>query len=660
MKRLIVISMAITLLALSTVAQVPMLVHYQGRLSDSAGVPVDTIADLTFTLYKDTGATNPIWTETHSDVTIQAGLFSVMLGSQGAIGNHVFDGNTRYLGVQIDGGAVSLPPTPVVSVAYAIHTAYCDTAEFAYAAPGEANSGWTDNGTVVSLTNGDDSVGIGTDDPSFRMEVQGDVSAILGHSMGSGTAIGVMGANELDGIGVLGTSNNGTGVHGISLTGFGGYLYGTKNYISGNLGIGTETPDEMLHVYRENSGGASMLKLQTDHSSNWGASGLRFQTPQNLWHLRMDDAANLEVPAGGLGLRSQNSNKEVMTWTNDGQVGVNKTDPAFGLDIYAISDALRVNATGGYSGYFAGAKTYFGTNVGIGTDDPTHRLTLNGAFALQSGGMTQFHMNCYNGGLNFSETSVADYRLNIEAGGNVGIGTGNPEERLHVEGNARIDGTLIADDFEEGAINRHHIADEVGIVSAHSTDLTDIGTSWSSYLSKQITVPTAGYILVIGMAEIGLDHGVSGISQVLLGVSDIPDDINGGLWSIRRMNSNFDAGTSYSTIPCRRRFYVPSGGTYTYHMVAQRHSDNSADIYIRHMDLVFIASGYGTKASDDPNDGNLSDLSTSRNWRKRYADSPGHTRRKSDEIQQLRTEIADLRQTVDELTARLSDGKGEH
>lgn len=118
------------------------------------------------------------------------------------------------------------------------------------------------------------------------------------------------------------------------------------------------------------------------------------------------------------------------------------------------------------------------------------------------------------------------------------------------------------------------------------------------------------------------------------------------------MNSNFDAGTSYSTIPCRRRFYVPSGGTYTYHMVAQRHSDNSADIYIRQMDLIFIPTGYGTKASTEEQQDDYVSLA------QRPADSRSVTRtaggRKTDELQQLRSEVAALRQTVDELSARLS------
>jgi hypothetical protein len=64
-----------------------------------------------------------------------------------------------------------------------------------------------------------------------------------------------------------------------------------------------------------------------------------------------------------------------------------------------------------------------GGNIGIGTTNPGETLTVNGAIGLQSSGTQKYHIRYYSGGLNFSETGVADYRLFIKDGGNVGIGT---------------------------------------------------------------------------------------------------------------------------------------------------------------------------------------------------------------------------------------------
>ncbi len=60
-------------------------------------------------------------------------------------------------------------------------------------------------------------------------------------------------------------------------------------------------------------------------------------------------------------------------------------------------------------------------------------------FAFEdSAGSPQWHWNLLSGGLNFVESNVADYRLFLEDGGDVGINTADPTETLDVNGNARI------------------------------------------------------------------------------------------------------------------------------------------------------------------------------------------------------------------------------
>jgi hypothetical protein len=52
---------------------------------------------------------------------------------------------------------------------------------------------------------------------------------------------------------------------------------------------------------------------------------------------------------------------------------------------------------------------------------------------MDASGANQWHLNYSSAGLNFAETGVTDYRLFLEDGGNVGIGTGTPGARLHVQ-----------------------------------------------------------------------------------------------------------------------------------------------------------------------------------------------------------------------------------
>lgn len=80
-------------------------------------------------------------------------------------------------------------------------------------------------------------------------------------------------------------------------------------------------------------------------------------------------------------------------------------------------------------------------NVGVGTTSPDYKLTVNGTFGLQYNGTLKYHMGYLNGGFNVAESGVLDYRLFIKDGGNVGIGTSNPETLLHVNGNSRFNGS---------------------------------------------------------------------------------------------------------------------------------------------------------------------------------------------------------------------------
>jgi hypothetical protein len=94
---------------------------------------------------------------------------------------------------------------------------------------------------------------------------------------------------------------------------------------TGNVGIGTKSPDENLHIRNGYAAGRGFLKIEAAHPSDWGEAGLRIKTPQNTWHMRMDDDSNNNIPDGSLGLRSQDLNREVMVWSGNGNVGIGTT-----------------------------------------------------------------------------------------------------------------------------------------------------------------------------------------------------------------------------------------------------------------------------------------------------------------------------------------------
>ena len=81
--------------------------------------------------------------------------------------------------------------------------------------------------------------------------------------------------------------------------------------------------------------------------------------------------------------------------------------------------------------------------AGVGTTKPLSPLGVRGAGGAEdllsfedASGATKWNINQkVNGlsGLNFAETGIADFRLYIQAGGRIGIGTQAPSNRLHVD-----------------------------------------------------------------------------------------------------------------------------------------------------------------------------------------------------------------------------------
>lgn len=125
MKRLLMagIVLAFAVLAFSTAvwAGAPSLVNYQGRLTNSAGEPLEGVYLLSFRIYDDAGAGSVLWSEIHPTVTVKDGLFNVTLGNGTPpvpLTDNVFSGTGRWLGIKVGDDAELAPRTQIVSVGY--------------------------------------------------------------------------------------------------------------------------------------------------------------------------------------------------------------------------------------------------------------------------------------------------------------------------------------------------------------------------------------------------------------------------------------------------------------------------------------------------------------------------------------------------------------
>ena len=97
---------------------IPQMLSYQGKLTDTTGVPVpDGDYSVQFRLYTSPSGGSSFWNETQT-VATKGGLFSILLGSVTPIGS-MPDAGAVYLGMAVGGGAELTPRLGIAAAAYA-------------------------------------------------------------------------------------------------------------------------------------------------------------------------------------------------------------------------------------------------------------------------------------------------------------------------------------------------------------------------------------------------------------------------------------------------------------------------------------------------------------------------------------------------------------
>ena len=147
-------------------AQSPILVNYQGYLTDADGQALTGDQEISFLLYEQLEGGVDLWNETQT-VTLENGLFNVLLGSADSTLTIEHLSGERFLGIKIGEDDELEPRMRMASVSHSVTATH---AEGAYTLDSPGN-GPTD--AVIVDDNGN--VGIGTDNPQANLDVSGKV-----------------------------------------------------------------------------------------------------------------------------------------------------------------------------------------------------------------------------------------------------------------------------------------------------------------------------------------------------------------------------------------------------------------------------------------------------------------------------------------------------
>lgn len=123
---------------------IPGILSFQGKLTDTAGVPVqDSVYLVRFRLHEHETGGPLLWYEAQQ-VRTRAGLFSVLLGSVSPI-ESVPEQGSLYLGMKVGEDQEMVPRTRLVSAAYSFLSSrarHADTAQYALGG-GAGDNAWT-------------------------------------------------------------------------------------------------------------------------------------------------------------------------------------------------------------------------------------------------------------------------------------------------------------------------------------------------------------------------------------------------------------------------------------------------------------------------------------------------------------------------------------
>ncbi len=407
----------------------------------------------------------------------------------------------------------------------------------------------------------------------------------------------------------------------------GGWIADGSLYNNGtDVGIGTTSPDDNLHIYEDvdawigirienpNAGSGSGEQISFV-DENGTLAGIRLY--DNLFAGAYSGAMAIynNRPSGSLLFRTGGMNQ--MRITDSGELVT--YGPTGNRSLIAWNSAVGGNFT---------AYDETGSNMTVSLEGDG---SGEGGFiwVRRNNGSTGFTVDGNHNGT--QDTKVGIYGALRSA-----------EFNMNESGDASID-------LPTSAISASEMLDEPGAASSTANTSTVIGLTPAILLSRTITVPDDGYVLVLGSTQGQIGHTIGTSSTLNVGVSDdpsaLPDNQDLG-WLIPTSSAT---GTYTLPITAHGLFEV-SAGSNTFYLLG-RSATASAPMFAldKQLSLIYIPTSYGTVTptlassaladSDVPTDEGLSagDISS-----ERVASIEANNTRIEHELAEMRAKIEAL------------------
>ncbi len=379
MKQILLVLLATLLFCSLGMGQIPQLMSHQGYVADSTGTGITGTLPMTFRMFNDSTGGSATLTQSFPSVTLTKGVFSVNID----VSSLSFT-SQYWLETEVNSQTLA-PRTRLTSAPYSLRSLVADTADYAHAAAGGGGSQWTSSGSNIYYNTGN--VGIGTTSPNSLLEISSSASSLMrftndatGHTASDGLRVGI----DTDGDALFQT------YEGNSLKFGTGNTERMRIFYDGNVGIGTAAPSQKLHVSSEINP-AIVLQNTSPNGKQW----------------TIYSNGDFSIAPGTLNFYNTTELRSVLTLGVGGNVGIGTISPSATLHVANSSSpaAITLGVNGSTGGY---------TALGI-------------SLSAVSGGYASLQVVASAG------SSLGNLILN-GGGGNVGIGTTNPQSKLAVNG----------------------------------------------------------------------------------------------------------------------------------------------------------------------------------------------------------------------------------
>ena len=301
-----------------------------------------------------------------------------------------------------------------------------------------------------------------------------------------------------------------------------------------SVGIGTSVPATILHAY----GSYPTIKVENNNTAQYASASIELQGPAGAERIT-------KLLHGNSNTGGTETYFKIEQYDSNGTFVKTLSNYDYQFDFWSFntagSERIRIDSSG---------------NVGIATSSPSANLHISASNSGECLRLSHTDVASYyslgrdsSGNLRINDSTNGEL-IRIQPGGNVGIGTTSPTEKLTINGNIEFESNTQSIKFAAGNSATNSIEvnsgsgprasiDFLGVGSNQVTDIVFKTSETSSTSAERMRIKTSSGNIGIGTTSPAVDLDVNGEIRASTGIlfgtdtaaANTLDDYEEGTWT---------------------------------------------------------------------------------------------------------------------------------